>query len=110
MNKPTLLLVAIIYLSAVNAKAQTELLNKFVVKVNSFKSISYISVTKNEAPWGDNNEVVQTYQGKSAAGKLQFELISAREKSVFDGTNFLMLNLERKYYQTKENYRGEATS
>ncbi|MES2427669.1 MAG: TlpA disulfide reductase family protein [Bacteroidota bacterium] len=107
MRRSLLLAVVIGLLSISNTKAQTVVLKKFINKFDSYKSISYTSVINNEMPWGDENGVVQVYQGKSPSGKLQFEEVTDREKTIFDGENLLVMYLQNKYYQLKNNYKLE---
>lgn len=96
-------------LIGLNSNAQTEILNKFVNTVNSFKSLSYTSVTNNESPLGDTAAVVKTYQGTNKLGQIQFEFKTSNDKDVFDGKDLISIHYIHKYYRAQKKYSWTNT-
>lgn len=105
MYKKNLVLISLIWIAAsLSASAQSPILSKFVQKIRHSQKLSYVSVTNNESPFGDNADTITVYQDNHKKG-WQFAAQSRQIREAYLDSSLLQINLPEKYYSVYKDYR-----
>ena len=104
MNKKPNVLLLLILIASLSANAQSPVLSKFVQKVKAIEKMSYVSVTNNESPFGDNADTITVYQHNYKNG-WQFASQSRHFGEAYSDSSLLQINLTDKYYAVYKDYR-----
>ena len=105
MYRKVQFLIVLILIVSISADAQyaSRILAKFVQRVNSGK-LSYVAVTDNESPFGDNSDTITVYQHLQKGG-WQFAGESRQFREVYTDSSLLHMDLPNKYYSVNNDYR-----
>jgi len=104
MHKKNHVLLLLILIVSLSAKAQSPVLSKFVQKIKASKKLSYVSVTNNESPFGDNADTITVYQHHAKNG-WQFAGQGRQFREAYSDSSLLQINLKDNFYSVYKDYR-----